>query len=265
MSLVASTASVALEIAGGVARVTIDNPAHRNALTKAMCVQLQDMMPRLDADPAVAVVTIRGAGATFSSGAAIDQLPAILLDEQDDGTSIDHLSLADEAIARVSKPTISIVDGACMGGGWQIASACDFIVASERSVFAITPAKIGVIYPRLGVERLVGQVGPATAKFVLFTGKTLSALEAQRLGLVADVLPDEGFADGCQRLVEQIAANSQFSIHALKTLIGLPATADADAAWERAWRATTTSPDMTIGVDAFLRRERPRFTWSPAG
>jgi enoyl-CoA hydratase/carnithine racemase len=259
------TGTITVTIADGVATVEIDNPAQRNALTKAMCMELQDVAPRLDADPAVKVVAVRGAGASFSAGATINALTSVLLDPQDDGSTIDRLSLADKAIASIAKPTIAIVDGACMGGGWQLASACDFIVSSERSRFAITPAKLGVIYPRRGIERLVRQVGPANAKFILFSAKTFTAREAQGLGLVSHVVDDAGFDDYGRRFVESVRDRSQFAIHTLKHLIDLTAEnrPGLDDEWDAAWAGMSESPDMQIGVTAFLGRETPRFTWSP--
>jgi enoyl-CoA hydratase/carnithine racemase len=256
---------ITVSIAVGIASVEIDDPAHRNALTKAMCIDLEELMPQLDADPAVLAVTIRGAGAAFSSGAAIGELTSVLMDPQEDGTQVDHLSRADQAIASMSKPTIAVVDGACMGGGWQIASACDFVVASERSVFAITPAKLGVIYPRAGIERLVRQVGPATAKYLLLTGVAVPAAQARELGLVAVVVADEEFAAACSALVETVVQNSRFSMHTLKSLVDATAssTPQRDERWAEAWAAMVAGPDMTIGVEAFLHRERPRFTWVP--
>jgi enoyl-CoA hydratase/carnithine racemase len=255
-------------VADGIATVEIDNPARRNALTRAMCQELDELMPRLDADPEVTVVTLRGAGTTFCAGAAIDELTTVLMDPQDDGTRVDHLSRADRAIASTSKPTIAMVDGACMGGGWQIAAACDFVIASRRSVFALTPAKIGFIYPRAGVERLVRQVGPATAKFLLITGRTVPAERARELGLVTEVVPDDEFAAYCGALASSLKDNSRFAMHTLKSLVDLtvaggPRLDRLDAAWEGAWTATADGPDLAIGVDAFLNRARPQFTWKP--
>ena len=265
--MTASAGRITVSIADGIASVEIDDPARRNALSRSMCVALEELMPRLDADPEVVVVTLRGAGSTFSAGAAIDELADVLMDPQTDGTRVDHLSRADLAVAAVSKPTIAMVDGACMGGGWQIASACDFIVASGRAVFAITPAKIGVIYPRAGIERLVRQVGPATAKLLLLTGKALAAAEAHDLGLVTEVVADEEFATYCSELGRSLLGNSRFSMHVLKSLVDLTVSADPDldAAWEKAWDAMAGGPDMVTGIDAFLHRERPRFTWTPEG
>lgn len=266
MSSSASIASIGVSVNDGVATVELHNPTRRNAVTKDMCLRIQELMPELDADPEVVVLTLRGAGTTFSAGASINELPSILLDGQEDGRRVDHLSLADDAIASVSKPTIALVDGDCMGGGWQIASACDFVLASARSVFAITPAKLGVIYPRPGIERLVRQVGPANAKFILLTGQAFSAAQARELGLVADVVPDDEFVARVESLVDRLKSNSRFSMHTLKALVDLEAAADpsADAAWDEAWSAMTDGPDMATGVDAFLNRTKPSFTWAPA-
>lgn len=261
----ARTPRINVNISDGVASVEIDNPTQRNALTKTMCLELQDLMPRLEVDPEVNVVVLRGGGNTFCAGASITELSSVLLDRQDDGTSVDHLSLADQAIASVKKPTMAMVDGACMGGGWQIASACDFIIASERSVYAITPAKIGIIYPRSGIERLVRQVGHARAKFILLTGQTFTAARALNLGLVADVVPDDDFEERCSSLVGSLRNRSRFSMHSMKHLVNLTDMnhRGIDKEWEETWAAMPQSPDMGIGIKAFLSREQPRFTWSP--
>jgi enoyl-CoA hydratase/carnithine racemase len=265
MTEVAANGSITVSVADGVAAVLIDNPDQKNALTKAMCRQIQSLLPRLDSDPDVVLVTLRGAGDSFSAGAAIDDLTSVLLDPQDDGSKVDHLSLADAAIAAMRKPTIALVDGVCIGGAWQLASACDFILASDRSQFAITPAKIGVIYPRAGIERLVRQVGPANAKFILFTGDTFGAQRASHLGLVTETVATDQFEDRAEKLVHTLLTRSRFSIHTLKRLIdsGNPKGDEVDQLWQDAWGAMTDSPDMAIGINAFLNRERPKFAWNP--
>lgn len=260
---------MSVSIADGVATVEIRNLAQRNALTRAMCLEIQSLMPRLDADPDVAVVVLRGAGDTFCAGAAISELSSVLMDQQPDGSLVDQLSQADQAIASLSKPTVALVDGACMGGGWQIASACDFIIANERAVFGLTPAKIGIIYPRPGIERLVRLVGHANAKYVLLTGQTFSATEARALGLVADVVPAESFEVRCEALVSSLRSRSRFSMHSMKRLVDLGSAVSGGSAidqeWADAWSAMPDSPDMEIGINAFLNREQPRFTWRPVG
>lgn len=260
---------VTVGVADGVAAVTLHNRTQRNALTKEMCLELQRLMPRLDADSAVEVITIRGAGATFSAGASLTELESVLLDKQPDGSRVDQLSAADRAVTSVAKPTIALVDGECMGGGWQLASACDFIVASERSVFAITPAKLGVIYPRAGVDRLVRLVGAANAKFLLFTAQSLTAPHAHALGLVAAVFSDEDFDVQCTALIGSLRSRSRFTIHTLKRLIDLGAggsdVLSVTCEWTAAWESMVEGPDMEAGISAFLNRKQPLFTWRPEG
>jgi enoyl-CoA hydratase/carnithine racemase len=260
-----SKGRITVSISDGVASVLIDNPGQKNATTKAMCQEIQTLMPRLDDDPDVVIVTLRGAGDVFSAGASIGELTSVLLDPQVDGRRVDHLSLADAAISAVRKPTLALVDGACMGGGWQLASACDFTLASDRSQFAITPAKIGVIYPRVGIERLVRLAGPANAKYILFSGDTFTAVRAQQLGLVSETVADDEFQTRADALVRSMLTRSRFSIHTLKNLIdaGHSSSPEADRLWRDAWNSVTMSPDMAIGVQAFLDREPPEFAWQP--
>jgi enoyl-CoA hydratase/carnithine racemase len=266
MADVALDGRITVQIVDGVASVQLDNPERRNAITKQMCQEIQALLPRLDRDPEVRVVTLRGAGDAFSAGAAIDDLASVLLDPQDDGSTVDQLSLADAAIVATRKPVIALVDGACMGGGWQLASACDFIVASERSVFAITPAKIGIIYPRAGIERLLRQVGPANAKLILFGGESFGALRARQLGLISETVPDDLFEDRVDALARTVLSRSHFTIHTLKQLIDTDARTDRelDELWRAAWAAMAQSPDMAIGVAAFFSREQPKFAWEPS-
>lgn len=259
---------ISLSVVDGVATVKISNLSQRNALTRAICREVQELMPRLDADPDVAVVVLRGDGNTFCAGAAISELASVLIDPQADGSTVDHLSAADAVIAAVSKPTVALVEGACMGGGWQIASACDFIIANDQAVIGLTPAKIGIIYPRPGLERLIRQVGHANAKYILLTGQTFSATEARALGLVADVVPSESFEEKCAALVSTLRSRSRFSMHAMKRLVDLTDVPGSSLAvieqeWAEAWSAMPDSPDMGIGIQAFLTREQPQFRWQP--
>ncbi|MDJ0314432.1 enoyl-CoA hydratase/isomerase family protein [Arthrobacter sp. H35-D1] len=264
------TGAVTVDRRGPVAVLVLDNPVMRNALTQDMWRQLPPLLAQLADDDTVKVLVVRGAGDHFSAGADIASVQKILHDPatvQEDGGDI---TVAEEALAAFPKPTIAAIDGYCVGGGWQIAGACDLRLASERAVYGITPAKIGIVYPLSGIKRLVQLVGPATAKYLLFTGDFVAAGEALGLGLATKVLPTHAFWDDVAAFALRLASGSQFSIRAQKDLINLiggdavgaagsaAALAERNLHWQR---EMAVGEDAAIGVAAFLAKKTPHFTW----
>lgn len=255
--------SLRVEASGAVAVITIDNPAKRNAVTQAMWRQFGPILERLAADERVKVVVVRGAGRTFSAGADISALERILHDPSTGQLDGGDITRAEEAIAAFPKPTVAAIEGYCMGGAWQIAGACDIRLAAEGSVFGITPSKIGIVYPLSGIERLVRLVGPATAKYLLFSGDSVEAAHAARLGMVSRVIPDGQFWHEVHAFAERIASRSQFSVQAHKDLVDAISNGGDVAGRSRFWQQEMASgPDAAIGIRAFLAKETPVFTWT---
>ena len=245
---------------GSIATLTIDSPGKRNALSARMWAQFAPVLADLAVDPTITVLVVRGAGNDFSAGADIADLDAILTGESDGGV----MTEAENALATFPKPTVAIIDGYCVGGGWEIAGACDLRICSDRSTFGITPSRLGIVYPSSGLRRIVSIAGPAVAKHLLFTGELIDATQTLEWGLVTKVLPSMGFWDAAGEFTRLLASRSQYSIRAMKEIVDALAhddtgDADTDAAVER-WLATP-SGDRAIGVTAFLRKERPSFTW----
>lgn len=253
-------------VADGVGTVTIDRPARRNALSPRLCGELGDAMRALDANPAVAIIALRGAGDDFSAGADIGELPSVLFDGADSGAGVDHLSAADAAIGAVGKPTVALVRGVCMGGGWQIAAACDLVLAADDARLAVTPALLGIIYPRRGVERLVRMVGVSRAKYILFTADRIAPVDAERWGLVTALVPADRFEEDTAALLQRIRRRSPYTVHTTKALIdaAVENPDGVDALWEREWAGLPASPDLAVGRPAFLAGERPEFVWTPS-
>ncbi len=248
---------------GPVATVLLENPGMRNAVTGEMWRQFKPVLARLDADSSVKVVVVRGAGADFSAGADIGALQQILLDPATGHSDGGHISAAERALSEFRKPTIAAIDGYCVGGAWQIAGACDIRIASDAAVFGITPSKIGIVYPLSGIERLVRLVGPATAKFLLFSGDFVDAGSALSLGLVAKVVPQSEFWAEIDSFAHRMASRSQLSIQAMKDLVDAIAGGAEDLAarsgfWQQEMAA---SGDFSAGVRAFLAKEIPEFGW----
>jgi enoyl-CoA hydratase/carnithine racemase len=251
--------ALSVEKSEGIATLTIDNAGRRNSVTLAMWQQFGPILDDLAHDPEVKVVVIRGAGADFSSGADIRDLATILTGETDGG----YVTAAEDAIAGFPKPTIAAIDGFCVGGGWEIAGACDIRIASSRSTFGVTPARIGIVYPLSGIKRLVSIAGPAVAKLMLLTGELIDAHRALDFGLVTAVFEPDEFWDAIQRYAADLATRSQLSTNAMKDLVNaIDGESDVDARLAFWQGAAQSSDDAAIGAAAFLAHVQPNFTWS---
>ncbi|MFF1911692.1 enoyl-CoA hydratase/isomerase family protein [Streptomyces sp. NPDC058239] len=238
-------------VAGGVATVVISNPAKRNAMTAAMWSTLPGLLERLAADPAVRVLVLTGAGDTFCAGADIASLRDPAVDPQ--ALAV----LAEEALAAFPGPTLAAVRGYCVGGGSQLAAACDLRFAEEGASFGVTPAKLGIVYAASSTRRLVALIGPAAAKHLLFSGELIDTARALRTGLVDEVLPAGELDKRVDSYARTLAARSQLTQASAKEFA--TGREDRDAYWAEQARR---SGDTAEGVAAFLERRAPRFTWT---
>ncbi|MEO5873385.1 MAG: enoyl-CoA hydratase-related protein [Streptosporangiaceae bacterium] len=243
------------EIAGGVATVTIDNPGKRNAMNAAMWRAMPDLLGGLANDPAVRILVLTGAGEHFCAGADISELSATTRRDSR------HLSVAAEnAVATFPKPTIAAIRGFCVGGGCQLAHACDVRIAEAGSRFAITPAKIGIVYPPSAIRRLVTLVGPASAKYLLYSADLIDADHALRMGLLSETVPD--LDTRIASFTATLLSRSQLTHEASKDLVdGLVDGTLTDERVEGWLDAVVAGPDAAEGIASFLERRPPVFTW----
>ncbi|GGO43576.1 enoyl-CoA hydratase [Streptomyces daqingensis] len=243
------------ESSDGVATVTIHNPAKRNAMTPAMWRELPPLLAGFADDPAVRTLVLTGARGTFCAGADISTL------RESPGTSQGLAVAAEEALAAFPKPTVAAVRGHCVGGGAQLAAACDLRFASAGALFGVTPAKLGIVYPESSTRRLARLTGPATAKFLLFSGELIDAERALRTGLVDEVHPEEALDERVAGFARTLAARSQLTQASAKEF----ADGRCDAARVDHWQGVAGAREEAAeGVAAFLERREPRFTWTPA-
>ncbi|MBT3155543.1 enoyl-CoA hydratase/isomerase family protein [Streptomyces sp. CHD11] len=238
-------------VTDSVATVVIHHPAKRNAMTAAMWGSLPPLLETLAADPEVRAVVLTGAGATFCAGADISTL-------RESPARAQQLAVAaEEALAAFPKPTLAAVRGHCVGGGAQLAAACDLRFAGEGARFGVTPAKLGIVYPASATRRLVSLVGPAAAKYLLFSGELIETSRALRTGLVDEVLPEDELDERVAEFTRVLVSRSQLTQAAAKEFA--TGRTDRDAHWSERARA---GGEAAEGVAAFLERRTPRFTWS---
>ncbi|MBB5869982.1 enoyl-CoA hydratase/carnithine racemase [Allocatelliglobosispora scoriae] len=250
------TGRLDVEIAGAVATVRIANPAKRNAMTADMWRELPTVLDGLIVEDAVRVVVLRGDGNTFCAGADIANLADVGADTPDANLAV----AAEEALARFPKPTIARIEGFCVGGGCQLALACDFRFATADARFGITPAKLGIVYPASSTARLVQSVGPAAARFLLLSAELVGVDRALRWGLI-DEIAGEARVD---EFAGVLASRSALSQAASKEIIAMAAATSIDADRVAHWmREVRESGEAREGADAFLARRPPSFPWHP--
>ncbi|HET6857637.1 MAG TPA: enoyl-CoA hydratase/isomerase family protein [Streptomyces sp.] len=242
----------------GVATVVISNAAKRNAMTAQMWRALPGLLERFAGDPQVHALVLTGAGDTFCAGADISSLRADAGDGASPAGAPQELAVrAEEALAAFPKPTLAAVRGFCVGGGCQLAAACDLRFAEEGASFGVTPARLGIVYPASSTRRLAALVGPSAAKYLLFSAELIGAERALRTGLVDEVLPAGQLDKRVGEFARVLASRSQLTQAAAKEFVA--GRTDRDAHWAREARG---SGDTAEGVAAFLERRTPRFTWT---
>lgn len=255
----AGAAGLAVEVEDAVATLRIDRPEAKGALTAAMWTALPGILAGLADDPEVRVLVLTGSHGVFSAGADIRELRDLYATPESADAFHALNAAAEQALAAFPKPTIAFVQGPCVGGGCQLAVACDLRFADETARFGVTPAKLGIVYDSGSTARLARLVGTSTAKYLLFSAELMTSAQALRVGLVADVFAPDDAAERVYAFARTVASRSQLTVRAAKDLLSSD-TLDPDRirAWEQASR---TSPDVHEGLAAFTERRAPVFTW----
>jgi enoyl-CoA hydratase len=243
----------------GVALVTFERRAALNALSFGLMAELADTLATLDADPAIRCVVLTGAGArAFAAGADIRELL-----EQTPSQLESSGSFAPwDRIDRVGLPLVAAVRGFALGGGCELAMACDVIVAAEDAVFGQPELTIGVIPGAGGTQRLPRALGPAVAADMVLTGRRLDAREAERAGLVSRVVPVERLLDEALEVAARIAAGPPLAVRAAKRAIRAAQEvplAEGLAAERRAFFSLFATQDQVEGMTAFIEKRSPRW------
>lgn len=246
-----------------VATVTFNRPHVRNAFNLAMWTAMPRIVEDLTRDPAVRGVVFRGAGEeAFASGADISEFKEQRKDRATAEAYNARTAAAYLAIETCPKPTIAMIHGFCMGGAVAIALACDLRFTADTGKFAIPAARLGIVYGLHSVKRLVSLVGPAAAKDILFSARTLDAAEAHRIGFVDRVLPAGELERHTYEYLARVADNAPISVQGAKLIVEA-VTEDGGAARraeiDRLQIAAFESEDYREGTAAFMEKRRPRF------
>jgi len=249
------------EIAGAVAIVTIDRPPV-NALNRSVIHQLGDIVDQIAADDTVRAVVLRGAGPkAFVAGADIAEFPHLTVD------TAESLSRRGQdltvRIQTMPKPWIAAVHGFALGGGCELALACDFRVAGESARFGQPEINLGIIPGYGGTQRLARLVGASRAKYLCFTGEQITAQEAYRIGLADAVVPDDQLQESAIALAQKLAVKAPVALGMIKRAIddGLQKELGSGLDLEAClFGEVFGTQDRLEGVQAFREKRAPRFT-----
>jgi enoyl-CoA hydratase/carnithine racemase len=248
---------------GPVVTLTLNRPRRLNAVSYAMFAGLPAVLDQAAAVPGMRVLVLRGAGTrAFSAGADISEFGTMRTTPEQVARYDDAILAAEEALADFPAPVIAAIHGDCYGGGCGLAICCDLRFAAAGARFAITPAKLGLVYPLHGTKRLVDLVGPSRTKIILMAGADYTAARAQAFGLVDEVFADpDALEAGVRDFAALLASRSGVTQRAVKQVVGRIAdgvTRD-DAVHAELRAAALASPDYAEGVRAFLERRPPVF------
>jgi enoyl-CoA hydratase/carnithine racemase len=246
----------------GVATIELRRPDKRNAISYAMWQAFGRLMPVLASDDAVEVVLLRGtSGGPFSAGADIAEFRTLRADPVGARSYGEAVESGERAIIDFPKPTVALIEGFAIGGGTQLAVACDLRICGEGSRFGVTPAKLGIVYALPSTERLVETVGAAWARWILLTAELLDAATALRIGLVHEVVPDDRVAGRALEVARTVASRAQVSLRGGKAMVHRVVTAqlDEDAEVRAIHEASWASAEYAEGVAAFLAKRAADF------
>jgi enoyl-CoA hydratase/carnithine racemase len=259
------TEDLAVERSDGIATLVLNRPESHNAVRLGMYEALPGLLGEIDQDPAVKVLVVRGAGQkAFASGADISEFREVRANAETARAYNERVAAAERALEGLSKPTIAMVHGYCIGGGCGLALACDLRFADERSSFGITPAKLGLVYSLDSTKRLVDVVGPSRAKWILMSGQRVDAERAHQIGLADEIVPTDDLEKHTYEFAQLLCSRAQFSLRATKQIVTriLSGQTEDDEATRELRNSSFDTDDYAEGVRAFLEKRSPAFTWS---
>lgn len=253
-----SEETIITETRGKVGIIRLNRPKALNALNGQLITEMNAALDRFDRDSKIAVIILTGSEKAFAAGADIVEMKDksfAQVTEEDFLSDWDH-------ITTIRKPIIAAVAGYALGGGFEFALACDTIIAAENARFALPEVTLGIIPGGGGTQRLAHAVGKAKAMELVLTGRMMEASEAERLGVVARVVPVEKLMEEALAVAEKIAALSQPVIASAKRVVNAAFNMPLGEglAFERkSIHALFALDDQKEGMAAFVEKRKPVF------
>jgi enoyl-CoA hydratase/carnithine racemase len=244
----------------GVARLVLDRPEARNALSTALASRLARACAEIAADRSVRAVVLSAAGPAFCVGADLKERAA--MSDADLLAQRPVFRAAFGGVLGLPQPVIAAVHGYALGGGCELALSCDVIIADESAEFGLPEVTVGLVPGGGGTQLALRRIGPGRAADLVLSGRRVGAAEAERLGLADRVVPTGTASEHATTLALRMAANSPVGVRnakrALRLGAGLPLAAGLEVE-DAAWRAAAFSADRKEGIAAFTEKRKPQW------
>jgi enoyl-CoA hydratase/carnithine racemase len=251
---------VTVSVAEGIGTIRLDRPP-MNALNAAIQEELRAAATAVSADDSVRAVIVYGGEKVFAAGADIKEMAA--MSYADMAVRAPELSSAFDSIARIPKPVVAAINGYALGGGCELALACDWRVAAEDAKLGQPEINLGVIPGAGGTQRLARLVGPARAKDLVMSGRMVDAASALAMGLVDRVVPAAEVYDAARELVARYVSGPAAALRAAKAAVdgGLSMDLASGLAWEsQLFAGLFATADRAEGMAAFVEKRKPKFS-----
>lgn len=252
---------VRLELSGKVATIVLDNPGRKNAMGLSAWRTLAMVVRDADADERIRVIVLRGGGGDFGAGNDISEFGALIGDRSAAEEFGAAMAAAMSALEAATKPVIVAIEGVCYGASVALALSGDLRIAADDARFAITPVKLGALYLRSDLHRLVAAVGQGQARRLIYTAESIGADRAAAIGLVDEVVPAGSFDLELARRIDGLLQGSSYTLRRTKAMLFTlePSTPPETAVSLAAFVDATQGADFAEGIAAFLTRRPPRF------
>ena len=245
---------------GPVELLTLDRPKALNALDRATLEELLECCERLGADTSVRAVVLTGEGRAFAAGADIAEMRGLDAQQAEAFSRLGHAAM--DALESLAAPTVAAVNGYALGGGCELACACDWIYASEKARFGQPEVNLGLIPGFGGTGRLVRRIGSAWAKELVLGGEPIDAETALRIGLVNRIFAPDALLGSALDAAKKIAGKGPLAIATAKRVMVQGQDADvrtAHALEQAAFGVIFAGAERAEGMDAFLEKREPSF------
>ncbi|MRH42032.1 enoyl-CoA hydratase [Aquibacillus halophilus] len=257
-----SKEDIILKIDNKIATLFLNKPEKKNAMSLSMYQLLLDLLSTIERDESIKAVVIRSVNdSVFAAGADISEFIESRSTKEKAKKYNDSALGAIDKLYRLNKPTIAMIQGHAIGGGVELALACDYRLSADDGIFGITPSKLGIVYNLASTKRLIDTIGAPKTKDLLYTGKFINSEQALTMGLVHEVYLKRELEENTYNLARRLVTSSTVAISGTKTVIQavLDGENEETEELEQLILDSFESDDYKEGIQAFLSKRAPNF------